>query len=591
MIKIMVVDDQPICREPIAEALRARGYDVRCAGNGQAAIQLLEDQPPDLMLLDVAMPQMDGLEVLQSVRQNPDWRGIPVILLTDHADRDRVRRGAELGIQGYILKSAFSLDALLARIREQLDQPKPASPAAEPAVEPRAAGPTAASPVTPPPVVTAHETAPAKIQAPPPTLPRLTREQLQKRLNDSPQLKTLAGVVAEVLSLAGSSSADRSELAAALNRDPVLAASVLRVANSSAYRVCKPRVYEVEHAIANIGFAGVRNIVSTVGVMDAFPPDASDGFSSMRCWQHCLAVATILDRVGSDSQTETARHLVGLFHDLPEIVLRQYFADECRLIEQAAAATGAPRPSLETKVFGLPPADLRTLILSKLGLPQELLGPVSTFLKSPVPQRGTPPLLRALAHAHNYAHGLLFANGSDAAICSFTAVEADELGVQESAALEPNQLRAEIITATSLLANLPRADEVRLAQPIIRPAPVRVWYARHPGFVAIDPVANAMMLLAQTQIHDRPPVSAADLANTDAVVLVAPQADSDQFSVREAAHVRADGTTVPVLHLVGRLPSRAGAALPAGVSAMTYPVALSDLASFLADCKTGEHGG
>jgi len=123
MKKVLVVDDMAICREPIAEALQGRGYNVVCAASGEEALSALRNQKPDVVLLDMAMPGLDGLAVLRTIRSNREWRSLPVIMLTDKADRECIVGAASLSIQGYILKSKFSLSALLARVETCLEQP------------------------------------------------------------------------------------------------------------------------------------------------------------------------------------------------------------------------------------------------------------------------------------------------------------------------------------------------------------------------------------------------------------------------------------------------------------------------------------
>ena len=121
--KILVVEDVAICREPIAEALRGRGYDVVCAASGWEALCLLRDQQPHLVLLDMAMPGLDGLAVLRTIRSNREWRSLPVIILTEKTDRECVESATSHNIQGYLLKSDFSLSDLLARVEACLEQP------------------------------------------------------------------------------------------------------------------------------------------------------------------------------------------------------------------------------------------------------------------------------------------------------------------------------------------------------------------------------------------------------------------------------------------------------------------------------------
>jgi len=120
MITFLVVDDMPIVRVPIVNALHTAGYRILSAASGAKALGLLRTESPDLILLDIEMPEMDGLRLLQLIRRNPKSKAIPVILLTAEDDRTVVLKAMELGAQGYILKATFSLRDLLARVQKEL---------------------------------------------------------------------------------------------------------------------------------------------------------------------------------------------------------------------------------------------------------------------------------------------------------------------------------------------------------------------------------------------------------------------------------------------------------------------------------------
>ena len=127
MSRVLVVDDMAAIREPIAASLKLAGYDVETAAGGHQALAAVRARRPDLVLLDVSMPEMDGMTVLRAMRSNEATAAIPVILLTAESEKKSVLAAAELGARDYILKSSFSLPQLLARIRKQLP---PVSPAA-----------------------------------------------------------------------------------------------------------------------------------------------------------------------------------------------------------------------------------------------------------------------------------------------------------------------------------------------------------------------------------------------------------------------------------------------------------------------------
>lgn len=128
MSTILIVDDDPTVRELFRRLLTRAGYAAVVATNGMDALAALETHRPHLVLLDLAMPKMDGLTFLQVLRRDPEYKDLPVILVSALASRDTVRFAGCLGVRDYFVKSEFSMESLWARIRQYLppagaDQP------------------------------------------------------------------------------------------------------------------------------------------------------------------------------------------------------------------------------------------------------------------------------------------------------------------------------------------------------------------------------------------------------------------------------------------------------------------------------------
>ncbi len=116
MKSILVVDDMAVFREPIAASLRLAGHDAFCAVNGEEALKITRKLRPDVILLDVSMPAMDGISFLRHLRLDPLIRDTPVILLTAISDKKHLNAATLLGVSEILLKSRFSLQDLLQRI-------------------------------------------------------------------------------------------------------------------------------------------------------------------------------------------------------------------------------------------------------------------------------------------------------------------------------------------------------------------------------------------------------------------------------------------------------------------------------------------
>jgi CheY-like chemotaxis protein len=121
MNTILIADDHPITREPLARLLRYEGYETLTAANGLEALDLLRSRRPDLILLDMMMPKMSGLAFLEATAEaeTGDPR-VPVILLTGVVDSPDVARARELGVVDVITKAKFTIEQLLGRIRDHL---------------------------------------------------------------------------------------------------------------------------------------------------------------------------------------------------------------------------------------------------------------------------------------------------------------------------------------------------------------------------------------------------------------------------------------------------------------------------------------
>jgi two-component system KDP operon response regulator KdpE len=128
--RILIVDDEPSILATMAPLLRARGYDVVTATSARAALDAVDRQPPQLVVLDLGLPDMDGVEVCRRLREG---RGIPILVLSARsAERDKVA-ALDAGADDYVTKP-FGSGELLARVRAALRRSEAVPPAAGPIV-------------------------------------------------------------------------------------------------------------------------------------------------------------------------------------------------------------------------------------------------------------------------------------------------------------------------------------------------------------------------------------------------------------------------------------------------------------------------
>jgi two-component system, OmpR family, alkaline phosphatase synthesis response regulator PhoP len=123
--KILAVDDEKHIVRLVQVNLERQGYEVVTANDGKEALQKVEEENPDLVVLDVMMPYMDGFEVLQNLRRNPSTREIPVIMLTAKAQDADVFKGWQSGVDCYLTKpfNPMELVSFVKRIFKSMDDP------------------------------------------------------------------------------------------------------------------------------------------------------------------------------------------------------------------------------------------------------------------------------------------------------------------------------------------------------------------------------------------------------------------------------------------------------------------------------------
>jgi DNA-binding response OmpR family regulator len=121
---VLIVEDDPDARKVLSLILKLDGYQVHTASGGQEAIEALADLVPDLLLLDVMMPGMDGYQVCEWVRANPAVALVPVVMLSGKADPESVARGMEVGADEYLAKP-ITPSKLTTQLRTVLERTAP----------------------------------------------------------------------------------------------------------------------------------------------------------------------------------------------------------------------------------------------------------------------------------------------------------------------------------------------------------------------------------------------------------------------------------------------------------------------------------
>ena len=118
--RILVVDDEPNIVLSLEFLMRQAGYDVQTAADGEEALEAVREEPPSLILLDINMPKLNGYEVCEAIRANPEWNGTRIVMLTAKGRDIEREKGLAVGADDYVTKP-FATQDVVAKVREILD--------------------------------------------------------------------------------------------------------------------------------------------------------------------------------------------------------------------------------------------------------------------------------------------------------------------------------------------------------------------------------------------------------------------------------------------------------------------------------------
>jgi len=120
MAKILVVEDDSFLRELIVQKLDQEGYDVAEAVDGEEGVKQAVAQKPDMILLDLILPGIDGFEVLRKLKEDEALAAIPVLILSNLGQKQDIDKGMKLGAKDFIIKAHFTPKEIIAKIKEIL---------------------------------------------------------------------------------------------------------------------------------------------------------------------------------------------------------------------------------------------------------------------------------------------------------------------------------------------------------------------------------------------------------------------------------------------------------------------------------------
>jgi len=120
MKKILITEDDKVLREALSDYLTKEGFEVVAAANGEEGIEMAKKENPDLLLLDIILPKKDGFEVIKEIKSDEKTKNIPIVLLTNLESSSDIEKALELGAMTYLVKSDYSLEEVVMKVKEIL---------------------------------------------------------------------------------------------------------------------------------------------------------------------------------------------------------------------------------------------------------------------------------------------------------------------------------------------------------------------------------------------------------------------------------------------------------------------------------------
>jgi len=120
MQTILIIEDEPTLQKALSVALQQEGYEIKSALDGELGLRLTKEAKPNLILLDLILPKMDGFEILAELKKDEATKDIPVIILTNLESSQDIERALELGAKTYLVKANYDLKDVVQKVKENI---------------------------------------------------------------------------------------------------------------------------------------------------------------------------------------------------------------------------------------------------------------------------------------------------------------------------------------------------------------------------------------------------------------------------------------------------------------------------------------
>ena len=118
MKKILFIEDESVLQKAFGDVLQQKGYKILSALNGEIGLRMARSEKPDLILLDLILPRLHGFEILKKLKEDPETKEIPVIVLTNLEKMEDINKAIELGATTYLVKTEYKIEEVIEKIKK-----------------------------------------------------------------------------------------------------------------------------------------------------------------------------------------------------------------------------------------------------------------------------------------------------------------------------------------------------------------------------------------------------------------------------------------------------------------------------------------
>ncbi len=481
---VLLVDDDDDFRDTVCEILREEGFEVMLSASASQAIEHASRQTPSICLLDVALPKIDGIQLLRYFRSRRLFRQMPVILLTAGIRKNEARQALQLGVKDVLLKSRFSIQQMMDRIHRRIHE------------ESQSSGDSSAEWDSDPSI---HSGSPENLPSgfdssldfefpidPPkgdPSAWQHTQCILSEEMIDAiGGMRSLPAILEKIVASLSQIEPDLLELEQILHRDPSVKSLLLQSAKDATLQGVEP-ARDLSSALHLLGPSHLLHLIATRAILRPDDLEGDAGEDLIALWRAGLATGLIAEHLATPPNSSKA-FLYGLLTELPSIFALQYLGSDWLKWKSHGLVKSWPLREVLSSALGGPLEAMARQILVAYRTPPPIALPIQEFHDSILAARSTEP--STLAKLGDFARMLACIYGRfGTAFTEIRALHREEWKLHGLAQGTLPDLIGAILNLESL-ASLPKND-MELPQ-----TNCKVLFWRDPRWSDPDPIESIL---------------------------------------------------------------------------------------------------